>query len=519
MGLSGFGSSTGFHPLWGYLLGIAFRMAGSILPDGISAPLPVMLIVLTVNAFAFVLINYNSLRTLCGNRFWSTVLTLILYGFCWRYLFDGMESGILLLLLAISLSAAIHRKPFVLGMAAALMVWARIDALIFASIFYLLYSLNIYSGGKEEVKRTASNLGWRGGALQAMYLLLPVIISLKLRSVLFSSQISENVKFYWFALDMMRVAENMVGLSAYFQRTLVGMLWGFGSMMDPIVTAFDPSYGYSSDPSGVELKSALFIIFVLGFILLVFYRFRKTGKTGLRVGYISVACFAVVIALTYLGIVRFFNFYRLGWNWYLTAPVYAGIIAGILILLGLPQGMGTRRRLPGITVFVLLGLLVLGNVRFIQGVLTPKMSEWRSVYQEMVAAMDTLSLAPDEAVGTWAAGQISYYSRHRIVNLEGLAETPDLLKAQLTDDIVPVILSYKIRYIATKSTPEAIRSTIQRANSGVPKWKTDIRDRVFKDLEWDPVIVNTDVRLRSPFCIVRVSPLSGNQSGVIPRRE
>jgi hypothetical protein len=510
MSFSGIGTTTGFHPLWAYILGGTIRLLSMSGLDAIRGPLIAMIGLSTIAAVVFVIANYRTIYKLSQDRWHSALVTLIFFGFTWRFLYDGMESGLVLALLSLSFWAAVSRRFLALGLFVFLMPWARIDAAIFSLVFSLMAFVG-WSAGRVRAPEARASLGGARIWLFAVPLILGLAaLSAGLRLIIFGSQVSESVKFYWFSLRIMNLAETFSSPIRYLAGTALNTIGGLSTIFDPLATAFDPALVFNSNsrPADNQIQQLMLAVAILGVCGLVFVRLRAAGNQPIRRNYVLLSATALLSACLYLFVVKFFGFWQPYWEWYLAAPVYVLLIAVVLFWYGLHSGdvfVKARPLMWGLS-WALLAGLVIGNIRFVHGTLDPKPEEWRWVYNEMVLAIDALPVEADESVGTWAAGHIGYFSRHRVVNLEGLIEAPEVLEASITDDIRPILSSHGIKYIAIKATPDAIRLTVKQVAYGLPKWQMSIRKRVFKDLVWEPIVVSDDPRLRSPYSIHRIAP-------------
>lgn len=506
MSFSGYGETTGFHPMWAYTLGGVFRLLSLPGQNPIVGPIVAMFALSTLNASVFVVANERALYKLTGDRWRSGMTTLIFFGFAWRFLYDGMESGLVLALLAVSFLAAMNQRFGVLGLLLSCMPWVRMDAAIFALVFALLAFAGLF---KRRARGAERQRGLRMWVVPLALVLAPLVVSAALRSAIMESQVSESVKFYWFSLKMIGLSESFSGPTHYLANTVSSTIRHLANIFDPLTMAYAPTRVFNSNPDGSHaIQRAILALVFMGGLASVLLRLRAGSLEQLRGDYLLSSAVAAICSCSYLLIVRFFAFWGAGWQWYMAAPVYGLLIAGILLWYGLHDDEARQPVRPlarGIALAVL-AVLVIGNIRFVQGILDPRPKEWRSLYNTMVLAMDALPLEPDESIGTWAAGHIGYFSRHRVVNLEGLIESPEVLQASFADDIRPLLSSHGIRYIAIKATTDDLRVAVGKARSGVPKWRMSQRKRVFKDLEWAPVVDINDPQLRSPFSIQRVAP-------------
>jgi hypothetical protein len=455
MTFSGVGVTTGFHPLWGYLLAWAASYINLSSDVSINTLIAYLSLSFILSAL-FLRVNYSIFNV---NNQSSALSLLLTYIFLLRFFYDGMESGLTLFLYSVFVSFA----------AIALLPWARVDSLFFMPFILAFFAHREYK------------LSGRIVYLVIIQLIAVLCASMALKYLVRPVQISENVKTFWFTLDLLSFVERGYGLLAYVAYATKVSLGAVMRIFEPIYALLSPRLLYNSGDVGSH--HWLITISLVLTIQQLIARLKSSHRILLLMAFLA--------SSLYLFIVSFFGFYKIGWDWYLALPCY--VVIGCISLC--IDSIGIQNVKKSLILIMLVGFG--GMCTYIN---YPKDDEWRSVYKRMVDELANIDVK--SRVGTWAAGQVGFYSHVDIVNLEGLVEAPAVLDASIKDDIRPVISSYNIEYILTKRSVNDINHAVNSSSN--LRFRGDIRDRVFKDLNYE-LKYQSDKDGRQMFSLLKVS--------------
>jgi hypothetical protein len=518
MTFSGIGETNGFHPLWAYILGLSFKFYHffGFYFDPIKTPLYITVFLSTINSYIFIFINEKLVQKICDNIIIQNILILLLYGFCWRFLYDGMESGIYLIILSLALYSIFTNSLLFFSLSISFIIWARVEGLLFM-IMSLIVSIILNSNKYKQIFYSISNLysfiRINYKSISISFFLIIISISLKFKY--FNTQVSEKVKFYWFSLKNLQNVENSYSPIKYVFSTAKKMYFNYVACFDSVIAFIDPTMGYNSNPSGYykngDIYTKYFLVTIsISFIIIFLKALHKKIYTNTKSNtnyFFNIFLTLFIFILIYSYITTYFSFSDRMLQWYFAAPTYLFIITFYFFLKWYNHMNNNIFKKLNFK-YILSTLIIVFIYSFINlfnSILQPKLYEWRTIYNKIVLNVNTINLNQNETIGTWAAGHIGYFSNKQIVNLEGLIEREDVFKASINDDIRPVILSHNIKYIISKSLPKYITDNIKYANKGTFKWQMDIRARIYKDLNWKPIYIFNDSNYISTYTISKVT--------------
>jgi len=459
---NGLSQTTGFHPLWMYLLVLASGLLGIFFTSVHIIYVSIFLSFLM--AIIFIHINKKICDRLFGNEF-SVFASAIILLFCYRFIYDGMESGLVLILISMGLAGALFRDIISIGLSLALLVWARID------LFQLLIPCVALAGAYLHFREKRKFLGLDIVKNNALIVAV-VVISVMLRSFLHPNQISSEVKKFWFELSV-----NGSSFLELLILTVKRLVAGSAQVWWP----FDITTGWFLNSNNtlpitlaVLLGGATISIFLFAVVRIILANEFDRGPYLVSVMSLAAVC--------YIAVHSFFGTMSPNWQWYLAFPTFAFVYLCILTFRTILFEKNKKSFLAGCIAIVL--LLNLTNYTYL--FINVRDNQWRVVYNSMVSELSQ-NVSLQSVVGTWAAGHVGYFARQKIVNLEGLVEGDLVLKASRNDDIRRVIDAYGIDYILIKKSPGKILEEVQLAEMGEPMSRHNLRSRVFKDLTWEVV--------------------------------
>ena len=376
----GINRTNGFHPLWQVMLVPIFLVTQSKV---LAVQAVTMLQALLFAASGFVLYRIlleNTKRihlSISGAAFW-----LLNFWFWSKGVLSGMETGLLILCYGISLllfSRSLRGmcSTWLLSISLIATCMARLDSLALVTGVCLVFLL----------------LGRFRDALRAG---LPVIIYLEL-----------------YIIVNKLVFGGMFPISGYIKsaagRELLGQLFATGD------TKFF-QYGVTNFISFVTLGGRLPLVVALaaiGGVILTVVWFLITAVTPIR-ELMAVCCSYIVCLLLYYSFMydSLLDVYTYYWF-----PVIFGVIISFVLLL---SRMRHRLLRQGITWILLAGLVVF-NIVYAHDRLQGYSFVIPDSGRPERNGVDFLNTLDDGTViGSWDAGYVGYYCRHRIVNLDGL---------------------------------------------------------------------------------------------------
>ena len=460
---SGETQTTGFHPLWMYIL-VCFGQISALL-FGAGNILLVSLFASFILATCFIEVNKKTLMSACDVSI-VPVLNIILFLFCYRFIYDGMESGLVLVLVSVGYLAVIRKNMFLLGFALALLVWARIDLFQIIAVFGIALSCYFLLLARQPNHRPALTY-------QVVFMVGLVLMSVIVRYQIFPMQNSSAVKGFWFQLVLEE--SSSLDLFVLLAKRLVAsaaQIWW------PIDIAAQGWFLNSNNSLPRLLAAFLGVSTIAVFLFSIIRTFYKnqefTSKWNLGV--------IALISVIYITVHGFYGSMSPNWQWYLAFPTFALLYVFFVSFEEEILMMTKNRKFRHLLSVIL--LINLANYIFV--ISHVREDQWRYVYNSMLLELKN-SVPTGAVVGTWAAGHIGYFAENRIVNLEGLVEDDSVLAATRSDDISELINDFQIEYILIKKSPSQISEAINLAASGEGMSRHNLRSRVFKDLDWKVV--------------------------------
>lgn len=161
------------------------------------------------------------------------------------------------------------------------------------------------------------------------------------------------------------------------------------------------------------------------------------------------------------------------WPWYGAVGVMV-MAAGLTFLAGGLLEYRPVKVLQGALLAALLVYWSASNVRDLRNAERNYATSLRSVYLDLA---DWLARnTPEDAVaGGWAVGEMGWYARRPVINLEGLAGNDALLEANKATDLLPFLAEYKITYLSNFWRPSLAPSpdALLAPTASDGTWKRD----------------------------------------------
>ena len=480
---SGKGQTTGFHPLWLYVLFLVKKLSLILYLEVSMIQISIFLSYIMSNVFIY--INMKIFQNIM-KPIDATISCSVLLLFCYRFLYDGMESGLVLILLSIMINGILSRSLNLSLIALAFMVWARIDIFQILSFAALTYSLILLLAVPSYLSALPRILHLHVSGI------LSILVSYFLRNIVMPEQVSSMVKKYWFELSFNE--------HSYIELLILAakrLLAGAGQFWWPL-DLFGLGYFANSNSTMPLVGDLIFGILTLCLFcyLVAQLYFNSQIKLNNSASIFLTLCLA---SGCYLSVHAFIGSMSHNWQWYLAFPSYI-----MLVTLMYQYGMFIYRRIHQLVALSFITIFFMVHIMIFCGfLLSPTERQWRHFYQNIVTQVDRVT---DEkaVIGTWAAGHIGYFSKRTVVNLEGLVEDTMVLQSSMGDDITPVLQWFGITHIITKFDSREIEKVMDRVKNGEGPNRNNLRIRVFKDLDWEPVYEDTTIIGRE-FSIVSVA--------------
>lgn len=460
---SGLTETNGFHPLWLFFLALTlfFFSTLNIYLSGMQASLILSVIIFSISL-------YYLKRSLNHINFINPGIVFFLFQiFLWRFMFDGMESALIILLSVLIFYTTLLRyfslALFFLG----LFIFARIDLFIIISISIAVFLFIITLTNRDYYRAI---LNYKFDALIGVMLIISLII---LRYLIMPEQISSEVKSFWFKMYL-----NDNTLTEVLIITIKRIISGTAQFFWPL-SAYDSTWFMHSDAAFSRIPriiAGLFFLFSkLYFLILLTTRFiRKKSYIDLMFIILLVFSFSYIIVHAFMGS------WSPGWQWYLTYPSFVYLLSFSYIFLSKKYfSKKSKSRIYTFSVIV----FVLSFSNYFYTLFNPNQSQWRYFYNEVISNVEDIN-SDGLPIATWAAGHIGYFLDMNTLNLEGLVEDSSILQASVNDDISSVFKENNIKYVIIKKSIKEIDSEVSAAISGTSQNSKNIRTRIFKDLNY-----------------------------------
>jgi hypothetical protein len=451
-------STTGFHPLWTWLLA-PIDLADPVLPGS-----TVQAVVLLNAAIILVCagLTLRLLDVVTRSRASAPLITVASYSVAMPFLLNGMESAAVLLLIVLWGTLALRvnwSRPFAapwmvagLGLCTALLPLGRLDA---AAIAVLMI------GGCALLldRRVAVVLG----ASLAVILVVQAGINRTVGGGVVP--ISGEVKGWWHSIGVYR-RDGWAGAADF--------------MGTGVRAARRAATGVGEVPEvGADILDrwavpALLVVVIM--VLIGALRRRGAGswppdRRVLVLLWVASAGYVVAQAFYY-------SFFSASWGtWYQSVAVVLTVVS-----IGLALDRLTRR-VHGALLVLALAAAVVYATTLVTAVQSRRSAvdgpNWGTAARTVVKLLEEHS-SPDDRVGVWAAGQIGYYAPNEVVNLEGLVGDAELLRANQDGELLAFVDAAGIRYVVNW-LPDRAFDPETRCMRLVGSPAQDLRLRLFAD--------------------------------------
>ncbi|MCV6639576.1 hypothetical protein [Candidatus Albibeggiatoa sp. nov. NOAA] len=410
--------TNGFHPLWQWLLILLYGVSDTLNLEEYFLYASILL-----NAALFLasaLLFYHILNRIFSKTY-SFVFSYLSYLLAMPFLINGMETILvvfffeiyILYFLRISKPNPKENHLFLNALIIILISLSRLDAIIISLLLLVLNSL--YFNKAYLIRLVFIYCFFMSAFFALNYLFFGTILP-----------ISGEVKQFWATQTNDNFSTKITYLMKLFSKY-----------------ASQPFSFYLNTYKQVILEIAIAGIFLFFIKISIYSSIKKINPNSVQYKYVA---FNIIIILYTICQLIYYSIYSpLIWRWYLGTGL-------LLIFFNILYGLFYFRWLD--KSFLKIGLLYFVIVLFLLDICHTQVTvnhiynneTWGKVSLRVV---DWIEQNTDESdiIGSWASGEIGFYSSRKIVNLEGLVGDVTILDANKTNTLFSYIKQKNIKYL------------------------------------------------------------------------